>query len=134
MRALVGGLPGHVLPEDPDLALRRREVARDEIEERGLAGAVGPEQQPPFSSRNTHRDIADGRQPAEEAIKSGDLQNRCRHRAGSLAMEGASAALSARGRLLKERTQRVMPGTRPSGMNKTITTKMTPSRISQRVM
>ena len=33
-------------------------------------------------------------------------------------MEGVSAAKSARGRLRSARTQRVMPGTRPSGMNR----------------
>src|SRR3954452_12002392 len=96
MGALVRGHPGHVLPEDPDLALRRLEVARDEIEERRLTGAVRAEQQPSFSGRNTHRNITDRRKSSEEAIKSGDLQNRCRHWAGSLTTEGAQKFLFAK--------------------------------------
>ncbi len=73
---------GDVLAEKADGAARRIEVARDRVEQRGLASAVRSEDRAPFPGRDPHRDAGEGRQGAElpadviqfQRIGAGSLQ------------------------------------------------------------
>ena len=65
---------GDVAPVEYHAACGRREQATDEIEERGLAGAVRADHRPQFSLRHRKRDVADGREPAEMLGSGDDFQ------------------------------------------------------------
>ena len=56
---------GHVVAEQLDRAGRRRELARDQVEQRGLAGPVGPEDRAPLAGPDVEVDARDGDDAAE---------------------------------------------------------------------
>src|SRR3989441_12741093 len=84
-----------------------RQVAGDQVEERGLAGAVRADDQAPLARRHLQGDVADGRQAAERLPQVLEAK-----RSHSL----------------------FTPGTTPSGMNTTMRTKTRPSSVFQRSM
>ena len=63
--AVVGRHLGDVLAEEAHAARGRREVAGDDVEQRRLAGAIGPDHRPPLARRHRERDVLDGAQRAE---------------------------------------------------------------------
>src|SRR5262249_14168254 len=105
-------------------------VAGDGVERRGLAGAVGSDDQPPLARHDAERDVFRRRQAAEALAQMRDLERGRRHCAGSEA--APPAALRALKRFCNRRHACVQPGTRPYGMNMITTTKMTPSSVFQR--
>src|SRR6266851_4175404 len=96
---------GDVFSKQDDVSGIARQVAGDQVEERGLAGAVGADDQAPLARRHLERDIADGRQAAERFPQVLEAK-----RSHSL----------------------FTPGTTPSGMNTTMRTKTKPSSMFQR--
>ena len=63
--ALVGRQRGHVLTEESHPAPRGREVAGDDVEQRGLAGAVGADHGTALPHGDRERDVLDRAQGAE---------------------------------------------------------------------
>src|SRR5262249_49414872 len=64
-RSPVGRDAGHVPPEEPDRAGGDRQLTRDQVEERRLTRAVGPDQRAALARPHGERDGVDGPQPAE---------------------------------------------------------------------
>src|SRR5205814_10671863 len=64
-RAPAGRQPRHVPPEELDPPRRRRHVARDDVEERRLPGAVRAEDRPPLAGCDVEVDLAHGMEAAE---------------------------------------------------------------------
>ena len=60
-----GGEVGHIAPHHLDRPRRRWKVARDEVEERGLAGPVRAEDRTAFAVRDVEIDVAHGLNSAE---------------------------------------------------------------------
>src|SRR5665213_161853 len=106
-----------------------RQFAGDEIEQRGFAGTVRANDQPPFARLDIQVDAARDTQAAEGFVETAD---------GERAHAGVSVlavALTAGVRLRKaNRHSRALPGTSPSGIKMTMATKMAPSRKFQRSM
>src|SRR6267142_2703595 len=71
---------GDVLAVEPDRSLRRRQHARDQIEQRRLAGAIGANQANDLAAPDRYRDVAVGDQPAEALPDAFGFQQE-RHRA-----------------------------------------------------
>ena len=113
-RALVRLHARDLAPEDADRARVAAQVAGDEVEERGLAGAVGPDDEPALARHHLERDVVRRRQPAEGLAQSPHRERR-RH---------------GRGRL--RATRRRTPGTIPCGMKITMPTNTNPSSMFQR--
>src|SRR5439155_22887508 len=65
LTALGGRHVGDILAVEPDRALRRRQHAGDEIEQRRLAGAVGADQTDDLAAADRDRDVAVGDEAAE---------------------------------------------------------------------
>src|SRR4051794_14136841 len=105
MGALVGPQRRDLFAEQENIALVDGQVARDQVEERGLAGAVGADDQAALAGLDGQRDAVDRRQATEGLVQVRDLKR--------------SHSLFA-------------PGTTPSGMNTTIATKTKPSSMFQR--
>src|SRR6185437_10739330 len=101
----------------------------DEIEKRRLAGAVGADDQPPlaFRYRQVHR--AGDTQAAERLVQV--MQCQRGHPPPSWRTAGTGAARALRDGIA-QRHSRAQPGTSPSGMNTTISTKMAPRTKFQR--
>ena len=59
------GTPADIVAVELDRAARRRHVAADQVEERGLAGAVGPEHGATLALGDVEVDVAHREQPAE---------------------------------------------------------------------
>jgi hypothetical protein len=57
--------PGNVVAVEHDPATRRRQRPADQIEERGLAGAVRPDDARDRSCGDGYVDVVDGTQPAK---------------------------------------------------------------------
>src|SRR5258708_32845616 len=100
--------------EAPDFGAKERDGPRvtrkidgQQIEERGLARTVGPDDQAPLARRHGERDIGDRRQAAEGLLQV--LETKRFHSLWN-------------------------PGTTPSGMKTTIRTKTKPSSMFQRSM
>src|SRR3974377_986036 len=105
-----------------------REFAGDQVEQRSLARAVWSNDQAAFALFDIEVDIASDAQSAEgfgEPVN--DQSTHCR---GPAVIGKFDFVLS----LLRqiERVSRATPGTRPSGMNTTIATKIAPSMKFQR--
>ena len=98
-----------------------RKVARHQIEERGLAGAVRADDQPPLSRHHAERDLL-RRGQAAKALVEADHFERGRHTRRSF--------LGVRQRSHSCRS----PGTKPNGMNMMTITKIAPSSEFQRSM
>src|SRR5207249_9475101 len=105
------GRPGRkardLLDEVHDAARVAREIAGEEFEERGLAGAVRADDQAPLARRDLERYIVDGGKPAERPLQALDA---------------------------KRRHILLTPGTTPSGINTTMNTNTKPSSMFQRSM
>src|SRR5664280_2293008 len=111
-----------VLPKQFDLAGIWQNFARDLVEQRGLAGTVGPEKQSPFAGADRHGYVLRYREAHERLVQPDDLKGiyvvlRC-HLRGSF----------------KRPASRRMPGTMPSGMTITMNIKTNPSSMFQRSM
>src|ERR1700752_3263559 len=89
------------------------EIRGDGFEQRRLARAVRPDDQAALSRRHFERNVVRGRQPAEGLAQTAQLER------------GAHFATQ---RVHNRRT----PGTMPSGMKMTISTKTKPSSMFQR--
>ena len=103
------------------------QIAGDEIEQRGLAGAVRADDQPAFARHHLQRDIPGRRQAAETLVQAVD-DERGRHSAGSAAGAGVFGLL----RFAKRSQSARKPGTSPSGMKMMTAMKVAPSRVFQR--
>src|SRR5579863_2201168 len=73
MRATVGRKRGNVGAEQPDLSGIRPHVAVDLVEERGLAGAVRPDDQAAFALPDCQRYVLGDPQSAEGFVQADDL-------------------------------------------------------------
>src|SRR5664280_1549100 len=126
MRAAPARRLGNVLPEQMDRAFVGRDLAGDQIEQRGLAGAVGADDQPAFARLDIEIDIAGDAQAAERFTQAADGERAHGLPSGAGALAGAFILRQA------SRHSRALPGTRPSGIKMTMATKMAPSRKFQR--
>src|SRR5580700_7869639 len=134
MGALAARHLGDVAVEQLDRAGVGKQLAGNEIEQRGLAGAVRADDQPALARLDFETDVGGDAQAAERFTQA--LDGKRGHGFGSAAgaagcVTGTTffAPLIARH---AERDSRAMPGTRPSGMNTTMATKMAPSMKFQR--
>src|SRR5450432_3904743 len=139
MRTLVGLETRDFFPEQPDRASIRYKVARDQVEERRLAGAIGADDKSALARHHLQRDAVHGRQAPEDLPEAADLQRgdcmipprlrltplRCPPGGGTRALRRLSGAHSFRHRAHQRRN----PGTTPSGMKITIRTKTEPSSM-----
>src|SRR6185437_2702396 len=111
------------------------ELAGDEIEQRRLAGAVGTDDQTPLARREFEIEAAGDTQAAEGFFEFMDRQRG--HGAGFSSVDrtvaGAVADFLPRP-LMNSRKSCPVPGTRPSGMNMTMATKIAPNIMFQRVI
>src|SRR6476659_8897908 len=119
-----------VLPEQLDGARVGCDLAGDQVEQRGLAGAVRPDDQPPFARRDVEIDVAGDVQSAERLTQPRDRERT--HCVGSVSPGMLGLFLSRRPKA--SRTSRAVPGTSPSGIRMTMATKTKPSSIFQRSM
>ena len=71
--------PGDVLAEQLDAAGARREVAREHVDQRGLARAVGPDHRVHRAAAALERHARHGRQAAEGAAQALGAQRRLSH-------------------------------------------------------
>ncbi len=74
--ALVARPVGHVLPEQKNLARRHRKNAGNQIEQRGLAGAVGADDGLAVAGHDAQRDVARGLQATETLAQILELEDR----------------------------------------------------------
>src|SRR4029453_18560036 len=130
-------LRGHaqqLLSEQPDRAAVGGEIAGDQVEQRGLAGAVRADDQAPLARHHAQRHVLGCGQPAEPLAQMRDFERRYRRRRGHCADSDAVwlVVLRALARFAHRRHSCVQPGTRPEGMNTITTTKITPSSVFQR--
>src|ERR1700739_1924288 len=106
----------------------RRDLAGHQVEQRGLARAVWPDNQAAFAWFDIEVDVAGDAQSTEGFGEPVDDQSaHCR----GPAVIGKFALVLARVRQIAL-VSRTTPGTRPSGMNTTIATKIAPSMKFQR--
>src|SRR5207247_590037 len=101
-----------------DRPRRRRELTRQELEQRALAGAVGADHAAQFAAPQGEVEGVDGPQPTELLHQTPRLEHNVIHRANS----GAGA-----GRPTARRTAPSTAGSRPRGNSRTITTRTAPS-------
>src|SRR4029434_10934816 len=74
MRTTVKRNPGDVLLEQPDRAGVGRYLAGDQVEQRGLAGAIGPDDQSAISVRARKIDVGGDPQAAKVFAKIADAE------------------------------------------------------------
>ena len=131
MGAAARGGARQLLAEQRDRAAIGPHLAGDQVEERGLAGAVGADDEAAFAGLDAQADRAGDAQAAEGFVEIADDQ---RAHGASAFCEGPPAAGAAGGRsaLSAQRARRTEPGTSPSGMNTTMATKIAPSSMFQR--
>src|SRR5580704_2268855 len=134
MGAFAARRPRDVAVEQLDRAGVGLQLAGDQIEQGGLAGAVRADDQAALARLDFEIDVGGDAKAAERFAQAFDGKRG--HGFGSAAGAGGCvtgttffAALIARH---AERDSRAMPGTRPSGMNTTMATKMAPSMKFQR--
>ena len=111
-----------------------RDLAGDEIEQSGFAGAVRTDDQPALAGGNVEIDIGGDAQSAERLAEVADGERG--HDCG-LAADTAALFVAPFCRLAERQAKRVSrtaPGTKPSGMNTTMATKIAPSMKFQRVI
>ncbi|MHC2257644.1 hypothetical protein ACVILK_007336 [Bradyrhizobium embrapense] len=83
----------HVLAVEEDRALGGRQHARDQVEQRRLAGTVRADQADDLAAPDRDRDVAVGDEAAEALPDAASLQQ-CRHRAASLRPESMPNTLT----------------------------------------
>src|SRR5262249_41925228 len=120
------------------------QLAGDQVEERGLAGAVGADDQPPLAGLDAHVHVTGDAQPAERLLQAAELERAHGPSPAPPPMAlpvplPCGTAASAAGpprrghqRRTAQRHSRREPGTSPSGMKTTMTTKIAPSTKFQR--
>ena len=108
------------------------DLAGNQVEERGLAGAVGTNNQAPLARFHDQFDIGGDAQAAERLAQRFDGQRA--HGLRSLAGRATHPLSRARTDCDAARHSRTEPGTRPSGMKLMIKMKITPSTRFQRSM
>src|SRR5512140_581731 len=113
--AAVDGGPGHVLAAEEDLAAVGREEAADQVDEAGLAGAVGADQREDLAFDDAEVHVVDGARLAEVLLQLAGLEQR-RHRASLLRPAAQSS--------------RAVP-TMPVGRTSTRITSTTPRKACQ---
>jgi len=89
--------PGDVALEEADGARRHRQLARDEIEERRLAGAIGPDERAPLARAHGQRDAVDGAEPAERLRDRIEPQGQLTHRQPSRGLRARASRGSSAG-------------------------------------
>src|SRR6185295_16372907 len=104
------GERGDVVAAEEHAASGRRQQPRDQVEERGLASAVRPDDRPQLAGLDREADAVDGLQGAEGAPEPTRLEHRRRHP--------------------RTPSRRAVP-TRPPGRKITIRTNTTPVKIIQ---
>src|SRR6185312_12267158 len=124
MRAAPARHAGDVLAEEDDAAAIGAQLAGNEIEERRLARAVRPDDQAPLAGFDGEIDMARDAQAAKGLLDAFQLE-----RGHGRPSTGRSGRLSA---LQPRRRSRADPGTKPSGMKRTMRTKTAPSARFQR--
>ena len=106
----------------------RRELASDQIEQGGLTRTVWADDQAAFALLDVEIDVAGDAQSTEGFGQLVDDQSVHCRRPAAIGKVGLALALPRQ----IERVSRTMPGTRPSGMNTTMATKIAPSMKFQR--
>src|SRR6516165_4092541 len=106
----------------------RRELAGNQVEQSGLARAVWSDDQAALALFDIEVDVASDAQSAERFGEPVDDQSA--HCRGPAAIGKFDLAPALPRQI--ERVSRATPGTRPSGMNTTIATKIAPSIKFQR--
>src|SRR5439155_5889526 len=76
LRSLAGRQGGDVLAKQLDGARGRREVARDDVEERRLPGPVRAENRATLAGEELEVDVADGMQAAEAPAEPPEAEDR----------------------------------------------------------
>src|ERR1043166_6740149 len=130
MRAVAAFEARDVAAEQRNRSAVRRNLAGDQVEQRRLAGAVRADDQSAFSRCDREGDIRSDVQAAERFAQGADGERA--HGFGPASGICTAVALSGRTARQAERARRAAPGTRPSGMNTTMATKIAPSRKFQR--
>src|SRR5580692_4131782 len=135
MGALAARHLGDVAVKQLDRAAIGKKLAGDEIEQRGLAGAVRADDQPALAWLDFQADVGGDAQAAARFAQA--LDGKRGHGFGSTTgaagcVTGAAFGFAPLIARHAERDSRAMPGTRPSGMNTTMATKMAPSMKFQR--
>src|SRR6185369_2788097 len=105
------------------------QVARDQVEQRGLAGAVGADQQVPLALLDPQVDRARDLQPAEGLAQIGDFDDGAHVVFSSGPDFSMGRAVRRRGR-----RRRASPATMPPGMNITMMMNTKPSSMIHRSM
>src|SRR5690606_34758685 len=113
---------------------RRRDAADDDIEQRGLAGAVGTDDRVRLSFLDLEIDIGEGAQTSEVLLHVGCMKDDV---GGCLDHGFASSSagrpdndwpeVRCRRRPRSQRTTRWLPSTKPPGRNTTMRTNISPS-------
>src|SRR5262249_16020609 len=131
MRPLATGGVGDVASKQRNVAAVGGELAGNQIEQRGLAGTVGADDQPALARVDGKAHIGGHAQAPNGLIEGGDRERRHRDASGPAADTGALLPRSACQPLRHSLTE---PGTRPSGMKLMMRIKITPSTRFQRSM
>src|SRR5262249_9718934 len=124
MRPPAAGNADKLAAEQADGARVGPQFAGDQVEQRGLAGAVWADDQPPLARLDAPLDVASDAQPTERLLQAADLERA--HWPSSLLLPRGTAAIAAgpakscRDRRTPQRHSRREPGTRPSGMKMTM--------------
>src|SRR5262249_878691 len=121
---------GDIVAVEKDRAGVGGDLAGDQVEQRGLGGAVWADDEPPFAGRNVECDVGGHAQAAEGLVEVLHAERGHGLRSPSLA-DGAGCGRWACRLAFQSRT---VPGSRPSGMNVMMRTKMMPSTMFQRTM
>src|SRR4029079_14684906 len=103
----------------------------DQVEQRGLAGAVRANDQPPLAGLDAEIDVGGDAQAPERLAQPADGQRG--HGLGS-ALGASTTPRRRRNARRPSRHSRTVPGTSPSGIRMTIATKMGRSRKFRRWM
>src|SRR5262249_53612646 len=121
---------GDVAVEQRDRPTVGLELACDQVEERRLPRAVGPDDQAPLARLDLERHVGGDAEAAERLAEMVHAERA--HRPPSPPRAGTAAAPRGRPAARAQRQTRTVPGTSPSGMNTTIRPKIAPSTKSQR--
>jgi hypothetical protein len=105
---------GDVTAEEGDASGVRGEQAGDQIEERGLAGAVGTDDGVELTGGELEIDAVDGAQATERLAQAGGAQDGFRQGSPSLTRAAAGVLTRAGARLAARRSRSSKPS-RPSG-------------------
>src|SRR5207237_611692 len=118
VRAATARHPRDVPIEERDRPAVGGKLAGDEVEQRRLPRPVRADDEPPLARFHGKAHPRGHAQSAERLVESADPER---------AHDSKAAAGRGRHAVTAQRARRTVPGTRPSGMNTTISTKMAPS-------